>query len=442
MMDLIRHICYAIYLLAAQMLFVFKWKRKEHFIPKLLIWLAAYFAVIMLVPESVPAGGVLIPTNTLCILLALFTGVLACFEISPKGAVYAAVSASLLQHIASEVYALSVTCLLPGGRDISAAEMSVPYLYSWNMSLAVLFSYTITYAAAYFIFSKNMRDSSAVEIQPLSLTTIVGSAVILIHIIYDNAINIGLSGEPLFMAVDMLCCIVLLQLLHSLNRAEVDEKIFRRMLKDYQNHYSALTASIDTINRRSHDLKYQIEAIKNITTSEEQEKVIRQLQRDVSIYETMARTGNAPLDNTISERAFICESKKIRFDYFFDGKAIDFMDALDIYILFGNLLDNAIECVEKYPEEEKRIITLKGGIKNGILLIRIENYCDMEVPLQNGLPKTSKEDESSHGIGTKSALHVVEKYNGHIVYMQSKEMFYADIIFPPRGDANAPTPET
>lgn len=59
--------------------------------------------------------------------------------------------------------------------------------------------------------------------------------------------------------MEAICCIALLRLLHSLNRAEVDEKIFRRMLKDYQNHYSALTASIDTINRRSHDLKYRRE---------------------------------------------------------------------------------------------------------------------------------------------------------------------------------------
>lgn len=39
-----------------------------------------------------------------------------------------------------------------------------------------------------------------------------------------------------------------------------------------------------------------------------------------------------------------------------DGKAIAFMEETDIYILFGNMLDNALEAVLKLPERINRTL--------------------------------------------------------------------------------------
>lgn len=39
-----------------------------------------------------------------------------------------------------------------------------------------------------------------------------------------------------------------------------------------------------------------------------------------------------------------------------DGKALDFIDTLDLYSIFGNIIDNAIESVVQLKDEEQRII--------------------------------------------------------------------------------------
>lgn len=39
-----------------------------------------------------------------------------------------------------------------------------------------------------------------------------------------------------------------------------------------------------------------------------------------------------------------------------DGTLLDFMDIMDICSIFGNALDNAIECELKIADKEKRLI--------------------------------------------------------------------------------------
>ena len=431
MIETVRHLNYAVILLISLALFVFRWPRKPRFVLKLVCWIALYYPVIVLVPEDLRLGSVVIPVNAMAIILMLFLGIRLCFRVSVKAAVYAAISASLLQHVASECYVFLVKVVLFSRQNYPMPVISAPYFYSLPLSLTIILSYGLIYYGAWKLFIQRQKDPSAVEIQGGTLILIVSIAFLLINIIYDNAIHISLSDQPLFMIVDMICCMALLGLLHSLNKAVLDEKVFRQALRDQQNHYNTLAASIEAVNRKSHDLKYQLAAMKNLAEGAERDQLMAQIQHDVTIYENMARTGNAALDNTIAERAMLCEAKKIRFYYMVDGTTLQFMDPVDIYVLFGNLLDNAIECVEQYTQPDKRIIVLNGSIRNGILVIRIENICENTVTIRNGLPMTSKQDTFSHGIGTRSALYIVKKYNGHITYRQEEQMFLVDIVFPP-----------
>lgn len=55
----------------------------------------------------------------------------------------------------------------------------------------------------------------------------------------------------------------------------------------------------------------------------------------------------------------ICQNKEIQFTYMADGEKLRFMDAKDIHSLFGNLLDNAIEAMEKIEDKDKRVMELQ-----------------------------------------------------------------------------------
>ncbi len=106
------------------------------------------------------------------------------------------------------------------------------------------------------------------------------------------------------------------------------------------------------------------------------------------------------------------------------------MDTLDIYALFGNILDNGIESVREEEDPEKRILNLHVLRRAQILHIHGDNYCGREVVFQDGLPLTDKKDREYHGFGVKSIRHIAEKYGGEMVVKQEKERFILDILVP------------
>lgn len=105
------------------------------------------------------------------------------------------------------------------------------------------------------------------------------------------------------------------------------------------------------------------------------------------------------------------------------------MKSSDIFSLFSNALDNAIECVSEY-DDDKRIISLKVIRQEKITLISIENYCDKEIVYDGGLPVTTKKDKNLHGFGLKSIDYIVRKYDGVVKIKTENNMFSLTIVLP------------
>jgi len=93
-----------------------------------------------------------------------------------------------------------------------------------------------------------------------------------------------------------------------------------------------------------------------------------------------------------------------------DGKVLKNMDPIDLFTLFGNMMDNAIEAVEHLPKEE-RSISLSVKEELGMVLITEENPCQ-RTKQENGRFQTTKEDKANHGYGIRSMEMVAKKYDG------------------------------
>lgn len=104
------------------------------------------------------------------------------------------------------------------------------------------------------------------------------------------------------------------------------------------------------------------------------------------------------------------------------------MDETDIYTLFGNAFDNAIEAVEKLPLD-KRIISLSSQCKGNIFSFAIRNYFAEKLVFKDGLPLTTKNDTNYHGFGMKSIRNIVEKYNGDLKISIDNDVFNVGFLF-------------
>jgi len=103
---------------------------------------------------------------------------------------------------------------------------------------------------------------------------------------------------------------------------------------------------------------------------------------------------------------------------------------MEISALFGNMLDNAIEAVEKLQDREKRLIRLYVDGERGFLRIRIENYCEERLRFRDGMPVTTKRDVRYHGFGMKSMQRTVAKYGGSMMASQKDNWFILSILIP------------
>jgi hypothetical protein len=110
-------------------------------------------------------------------------------------------------------------------------------------------------------------------------------------------------------------------------------------------------------------------------------------------------TGNSSLDIILSERIVACKKDKITLIYQAQGKALSFVDAVDLYAILANTIDNARESVLKIEDVSKRIITLQIRSEKNMVLIHSDNFIGQSPRWKNGRLLTSKEDKNNHGYG-------------------------------------------
>lgn len=97
------------------------------------------------------------------------------------------------------------------------------------------------------------------------------------------------------------------------------------------------------------------------------------------------------------------------------------IDSVDLAVLLGNLLDNAIEgCL---TVENHRFIDLKLHFENNQLKLKVSNPFDGTVKKQGDRILSRKEDKEMHGYGLTSIQRIVDKYQGF------KQIEYTDEVF-------------
>ena len=110
---------------------------------------------------------------------------------------------------------------------------------------------------------------------------------------------------------------------------------------------------------------------------------------------------------------------------------MDFISAVDLYTILGNVLDNAIESVLLLPDPDKKVISVSIWAKGNLLLIQVENYYENEnLTFSDGLPVTTKSAKDGHGYGLKSVRRCVEKYHGSLDVSAENNLFRLTIILP------------
>lgn len=239
-------------------------------------------------------------------------------------------------------------------------------------------------------------------------------------------------GEVICPAYSFLCCALVLFMEYYVlreNSMRHEQEMMEQLLQISTAQQKSSKEAIDIINMKCHDLKHQMKALARMEDDRSRTEYLQEIRSAVSIYDAAYHTGCSALDYVLREKTLIFNERRLEFSCMAEGEMISYMSAADVYALFGNALDNALECVLKEKEGE-RIISFQIRHHNDMILIHLENRCSSQLKFENGMPVTDKTDKTKHGFGVKSMVYIVDKYHGDIVMSVRDGKFNLDILLP------------
>lgn len=213
-------------------------------------------------------------------------------------------------------------------------------------------------------------------------------------------------------------------------RVRKELEAVQSVLQNQYVQYKQSRDSIELINYKYHDLKHQIAVLRSEEDPKKREEFLNRMENEIKQYEAQNKTGNKVLDTVLTTKSLYCTKHGITFTCVADGTLLEFMDVMDICSIFGNALDNAIECELKIPEKEKRLIHVTVSKQKNFLILRFENYYEEELKYKEGSLVTTKKEKEYHGYGLKSIRYTVNKYEGAVTIDAKDNWFELKILIP------------
>lgn len=360
-------------------------------------------------------------------ILALFV----CFDEKPSTILFGSIAAYATQNIGNLLTNV-FGAIWPETKFLTVGPVTALNFFVW------LGCYVISYAVIYLVFSGSIRKTVDITAANSRLTLVLFFILVTVAIAV-RSIAAQFTTESILMftlmsVCNISCCLAVLfgQFLIGRNISAMRENdAIRHMSELKLKQYEFTKENIDIINVKCHDLKHQLLELKN--GGKVDDKYIDKLTQSVSFYDSVAETGCKPLDVVLTDKNMYCAKNQIQLSVIADGARLNFMEVSDVYSLFGNALDNAIEYVMTLPPE-KRVIKLSVTAVGNLVSVSIRNYYEGPPPrFVGGLPQTTKGDNAYHGFGVKSIKKIAESYGGSFSVIVKDNQFVISILMPQEG---------
>lgn len=287
------------------------------------------------------------------------------------------------------------------------------------------------------LFARPVRRHNLTDISEPQI--ILAALVVVATVIGLDVVIKGLGAEVMGMeaylmarlAHGVLCGFTLFseQKILAARQLATEREVERRMAAERERQYQLSRKNIDAINVKCHDLRHQIRSLADGGRMADGQ-ALEDLAAEIAIYDSTVKTENPALDVILTEKGLVCSGEKITLSAIADGRALECLEPQEIYSLFGNALDNAIEAVRGIEEPERRLISLNVRRSGTMCVINVENSCDVAPAFRDGLPVTTKADAGSHGFGTRSMRGIVERHDGVLTFGCEDGIFHVDALLP------------
>lgn len=299
--------------------------------------------------------------------------------------------------------------------------------------------YTIAvFAVAYFLF---FRDLNCQVIECIDLSTAVPIWFVMCLaclVLGTYAENVG-ENSLSFKLMNLLCTAIGLLYqngLYTMCGLKRERDGVQQLLEESEERYELAKRNTELINIKCHDLRHIIRHFQQ--QGKLNEEVFTEMEHSIREYDSAIKTGCSALDVILSEKSAQCVSLGIGLTCMADASGLSYIKPVDLYVLFGNALENAIEATQSLADPEKKQISLtvrRAGC--GMCSVYLQNYTDHPLQFVGDVPLTIKQDKQNHGFGVKSMRMLAERYDGELHFRQDGDVVELYLLLPWKEEAEA-----
>lgn len=342
-----------------------------------------------------------------------------------------------IEFLADAILILAVSVI--GYFKIPSVDIGALWLFKRTAGIGVLFLALTKLFSVFFNRSMPRKELTMrfyrLGANVMPIVCIVG-AVGTVQQIYVLQID-DLNASSLLMAVFTLVVLTLLSfyLFGELKEGEYLKTEKQRMelqQLEYAHELKAEREAYEKSQRLRHDMKNHIILMGELAKQQDYDglnEYISRLRTEMTGMRLYANSGHKDLDSILNYKLSEAEKKGIEAEVSVMVPHNLGIESFDLNILLGNLLDNALEGVERC---RKKKISINAQFVQGVFYLTIKNTYDGVLSLdQLGRYISRKENPEHHSIGLSSVRKVVEKYDGEMqIHSDDREFSVYIIIYP------------
>jgi two-component system sensor histidine kinase AgrC len=210
-------------------------------------------------------------------------------------------------------------------------------------------------------------------------------------------------------------------------------KIVENQVELQRQNYKTLYESTEKLNAMQHDFRHHISAIKTMIDEKKYKHALGYIEQfnQNNFSKTLPKLcANFTADSIIKYYMSLAIGKNISFKTDLHIPEDTKINPLDLCVILGNCLENAIDACEKLSDETIKYIQLKSEIVGKYIIIDITNSFNGKIVKVDNVIKSSKDQHSNdlYGIGLSSISETVKKYNGNVDIKYTNDKFEITII--------------
>lgn len=310
--------------------------------------------------------------------------------------------------------------------------------YAIGLMLSKLILMIFYFLLFYYVKHKNEQILATLEHKWYLAFLLYPSITVVIliqqyYLILENQ-NIDSLNRFLFTSVLLILSnLIIFRILNEmqhLQAVKLQAEFAEQQLNSQEKHYAELVEKNSAIKKQVHDTKNFLLILQSYIQQNKRQQALDQLQSMLNTVggDLIEYTENIVLDTVLSAKIQEASRQQINIIPAVALYGTLAIKTIDLALLLGNALDNAIEATVKVSEPERKKIWLTMKLQENILHIVIKNPVKEKVPIHNQNVPTSKQNKELHGLGITNMKTIVDKYRGTFDIRCSEQQFILNIV--------------